>query len=255
MGNPGLDLQRRRSSGSLAGRRTENRGLLLLGASEHRMDRILLLERTMGACKFICNLSIPGIVRHLELEVSQGLWRRTMRKVIKPGSRIKDRTGKRYGKLIVLSFAGVSSYRNALWKVQCDCGKVRIVLGGHLHSGRTTSCGCARVRIKHGATRAGRPTREYESWRHMKKRCFNRNNHKFKNYGGRGISVCERWRNSFNNFLEDMGTCPPAHSIDRIDNNKDYMPGNCRWATGKEQNRNSRRNRLLTADGTTHFIA
>ncbi len=168
---------------------------------------------------------------------------------------LKDRTGKRYGNLIALSFSGMARGGNAMWKVQCDCGKVWDVRGSDLRSGNTTSCGCARVRIKHGATRAGKPTREYRTWKNMKTRCFNQNNSEFKNYGARGISVCERWRNSFGNFLEDMGECPPGLTLERVNNSGNYKPSNCRWATRKEQNRNSRRNRLLTVDGVTRCVS
>jgi len=96
---------------------------------------------------------------------------------------------------------------------------------------------------------------EYTSWSQMKDRCYNKNDHAFYRYGGRGITVCDRWRNSFINFFSDMGPRPsPNHSIDRIDNNGNYEPSNCRWATIKEQNRNRRDNSLITVNGVTKCL-
>ena len=99
-------------------------------------------------------------------------------------------------------------------------------------------------------------TPEYEIWQGMRKRCTNPNTRAYKYYGGRGIKVCERWMDSFESFFADMGKRPsPTHSIDRIDNDKDYSPDNCRWATKTEQSRNQRRNHLLTLGGETLTLA
>jgi hypothetical protein len=112
------------------------------------------------------------------------------------------------------------------------------------HAGRVS-------RVRHGQSGAGL-TPEYRSWRHMHDRCLNANDQDYSNYGGRGISICQRWLDGFENFLADMGPRPsPKHSLDRIDNDGPYSPENCRWATQCEQMRNTRRTRLLTHDGLT----
>lgn len=157
-----------------------------------------------------------------------------------------DLTGRRYGRLIAVAFSE-SRKGWAYWECLCDCGKSRIIRAGNLQTGQCRSCGClaaessaitARKRTTHG----GSYSIEYRTWHGMKDRCGNPNNPKFKLYGGRGISVCTRWHDSFANFLADMGPRPSdRHSIDRFpDGNGNYQPGNCRWATYSEQNSNRR---------------
>lgn len=149
--------------------------------------------------------------------------------------RAKDMSGMRFGKLLVISQSKSSLSGNAIWLCLCDCGKSKEVLGGSLRQGTSKSCGC--VHFSHG--RSG--TTEYRSWCHMIERCENVKCADFKNYGGRGISVCARWRNSFENFLADMGEKPhPSLSIERKENNGNYEPTNCQWATATEQRRNKR---------------
>jgi hypothetical protein len=123
---------------------------------------------------------------------------------------------------------------------KCECGTIKEVIAKNLKSGVSKSCGCLNIkRLKERATHGKRHTRVWRIWQAMKNRCYNPNVRQYKNYGGRGIKVCDRWRNSFTAFLEDMGPKPSKkHSLDRINNIGDYEPGNCRWATVKQQNNN-----------------
>lgn len=171
-------------------------------------------------------------------------------------------TGTRFGRLAVLTempvFVDPGGQRRRKFQCKCDCGNVAIVHLASLRCGATKSCGCLR-KERHAAAltkhdMGHRP--EYNIWCGMKNRCSNPADPVFHRYGGRGINVCDRWRESFTAFFADMGSRPsPDHSIDRIDNDKGYSPGNCRWATRQEQNRNRRDNRLLTFDGQTLCLA
>jgi hypothetical protein len=134
---------------------------------------------------------------------------------------------------------------------QCDCGTRRQVAKETLRRGRTRSCGCQRKKDPHAAHR----TREYRVWIDMRSRCNDPGHPSFTRYGGRGISVCDRWKR-FANFLSDMGQRPsPAHGFDRINNDGNYEPGNCRWATRKEQQNNIRSNRRVTIGSVNWTVA
>jgi hypothetical protein len=170
-----------------------------------------------------------------------------------PGFR--DLQWMRFGRLFVQTYACSSQKRPRLtrryWLCNCDCGGYAIVESTALLGGRTTSCGCRQSEVTvarnvemttHGEAAAH--TVEYTTWASMKARCNNPNFPKYHLYGGRGIKVCDRWVNDFSAFLEDMGRRPPNKtSIDRIDGDKGYEPGNCRWADDFEQNRNRKFNR------------
>jgi hypothetical protein len=169
-----------------------------------------------------------------------------------------DITGEKYGLLTALYPTAERSGRKVVWVARCDCGKEIPVTVDKLRSGNTKSCGCMRYewvaesKLKHGGSRRGRELPEYAIWCSMIKRCENPNETHYPHYGGRGITVCERWRNDFAAFLADMGSRPsPQHSIDRIDNDGNYEPGNVRWATDKDQARNTTRNHWITFNGET----
>lgn len=139
--------------------------------------------------------------------------------------------------------------KSVYFKCECECGNFILVRHDHLFDGATLSCGCRGYAnlIKHGESRGHTVSKEYAIYAGMKQRCYNTNHKHFKSYGGRGITVCSRWLNSFAAFLEDMGRCPEGMSLDRIENNGHYEPDNCRWATALQQARNKRTNLILTA--------
>ena len=150
-----------------------------------------------------------------------------------------DLVDRRFGKLIVLAEAGRTKGRGAKWLCKCDCGNTKEVAGQLLRDGHTNSCGCLHDRVN-GEAANGKQTPEYNAWAAMKNRCGNKKNKKYHRYGGRGIKVCEEWRNDYLAFLSHVGRRPSEnHSLDRYPNrNGNYEPGNVRWATRKEQQAN-----------------
>ena len=159
--------------------------------------------------------------------------------------------GQKYERLAVVSFAGKSKSSHLLWLCRCDCGNERIVEGGNLRRGNTKSCGCLKLQImtERFTTHGGRGTLGYTSYIDAKRRCTNPNTKNFHHYGGRGIKFLF---NGFEEFFADVGPRPgKEYSLDRINNEGNYEPGNCRWATIKIQSRNKRTNRNLTYQNET----
>lgn len=143
------------------------------------------------------------------------------------------------------------------YPVRCDCGVKLEVRRNSLTGGNTRSCGCIKKELdktRRKPTHGCAGTTTYRRWLGMRRRCNYPTDISYPNYGGRGIKVCERWNISFENFLVDMGECPDGYSLDRIDNDKDYGPGNCRWATRVEQNSNQKRNRRVVLNGETMVL-
>jgi hypothetical protein len=173
-----------------------------------------------------------------------------------------DLVGQTFGRLVVKESVRKHGGKPA-WLCGCECGGSKIVTTALLRAGITRSCGCLFVdavrasNTRHGMSRTTAPKApEYRIWSLAIQRCHNPHHPPFKNYGGRGITVCDRWRASFEAFYADMGPRPsPAYSLDRIDNDKGYCPENCRWATRTEQARNSRKARLLTWNGETRCVS
>lgn len=149
--------------------------------------------------------------------------------------------GRRFGRLVVMALAGCDSRGKSIWLCRCDCGKIGTHKAGDLKRGDTCSCGCLKLEGRHGAARTGKHTAEYDTWQHMIQRCTNPNATGHARYFDRGITVCPRWQgdHGFENFLSDMGLRPPGATLDRFpDNDGNYEPGNCRWATRKQQAQN-----------------
>lgn len=165
-----------------------------------------------------------------------------------------DIAGRKFGLLTAVSAVRKPGSR-LRWDCVCDCGGRKLADGAHLRAGHVSSCGCLINTLKfekHGMYK----TPEYRAWSDAKGRCYNQNNRKYPIYGGRGITMCERWRRSFEAFIADMGLRPSsAYSIDRIDGDGNYEPSNCRWATIREQNNNTSFNRVVTIDGQNITIA
>lgn len=166
-----------------------------------------------------------------------------------------DLSGRRFGRLTVEARGDrVGDRRKIGWFCRCDCGQTHTVSGDNLRSGQVTSCGCRNLEVlrtakTHGGATGGK-SREYNIWKGMRKRCLNPAAAKFSRYGGRGISIDPRWAD-FAAFVHDMGPCPAGHTIERIDNDGNYEPGNCRWATNTEQSKNRSNTRMFTIGNVT----
>lgn len=176
--------------------------------------------------------------------------------------KIKDLIGNKFCKLTVMSVSDKkSTSRGTRYTCKCDCGNTVDVRSSNLSNGHTRSCGCLQVQVisnicKNRITHGLINTSEYGVWNKMKQRCINSNNPAYKNYGGRGITVCNRWLNSFEDFYKDMGPRPSEnHTIDRMNNNGNYEPENCYWATWIQQANNRRNNRIVFYNNTKYTIA
>jgi hypothetical protein len=167
-------------------------------------------------------------------------------------------TGQRFQRLVALEHT--IDHRGArAWICQCDCGNTSLVVTAKLINRSTKSCGCLKKiphSLRHGHARTSGESPTYTPWYAMIKRCTYAKDKAYPRYGGKGITVCDRWKTSFDNFLADMGPKPdPKMQLDRYPNNKgNYEPGNCRWATGSQNCRNTKRNRLITAFGETKSL-
>ncbi len=163
--------------------------------------------------------------------------------------------GVKYGRLTITGFDSVDKHNNYRFYCLCDCGNTSLVRLGALRRGRIQSCGCynsdaLKARVVHGHARNGKSSAEYRAWQNMKNRCYSVNLKCYPNYGGRGIIVCDKWKDDFELFLSDVGRRPSSkHSLDRPNTNGNYEPGNVRWATKKQQQQNTRDNRWFEYEG------
>lgn len=183
-----------------------------------------------------------------------------------PPKQLKTVAGKRFGRLVATTFAGRTRLSNGAlhyhWKCVCDCGNETVVTTTNLKTGHTQSCGClhkeraAKVTGDRSRTHGKTHTRAHRIWAMMKDRCNNPKSTSYPNYGARGIKVCDRWANSFELFHQDMGDPPSMnHTLDRIDNDGNYEPSNCKWSTSAEQASNTRFNRNITFQGETRTLS
>jgi hypothetical protein len=169
---------------------------------------------------------------------------------------MRDRIGEIWNNLTIIKFDKAvpkkqGGYRH-FWICRCICGTTKSIVYGNLQSNSVKSCGCLKSKLisnkntLHGHAKNNKVSTEFKTWSSMIFRCYNSNCNNYKYYGGRGIQVCDRWKNSFENFLEDMGLKPSkSYSIDRIDNNGNYELSNCKWSTKLEQSNNQSSNRII----------
>lgn len=176
----------------------------------------------------------------------------------KPKRLLHNLQGKKFHKLTVIEYYGISDKKQIYWRCICDCGNEILVKTADLNNGAMKSCGCWRREVGHNNFKYGCKTnRIYHIWRGMKARCFNKNNPNYPRYGGRGIIVCDEWKDNFDSFRLWAVTNGYSDelSIDRIDFDGNYCPENCRWATTTEQNNNKSNNAYFTENGKTQTLA
>lgn len=182
------------------------------------------------------------------------------------GSKPIDLTGTAFGRLTAVKIVRRANSRHVFWECLCSCGQRTTVNVGNLRSGKVKSCGCLRREMyaagtahrRHGHARKQQQSPEFKIWVQILQRCNNPNNRAWKNYGGRGITVCDTWQghDGFQRFLDDVGTRPSAHlTLDRKNNNLGYEPGNCVWVSRTTQNSNRRNVHLVTYQGRTQSLA
>lgn len=235
------------------------RGVCPVGSVYGRLTVLSKADPVNGKVRWLCRCSCGNVKTYIPANLKRGLTKSCgcLQKELQSERQTVDRTGIQYGRLKAMYKNGFIGDQVA-WFCQCSCGNTTTVSSYGLGSGSTQSCGCLqREKASEASSTHGLSnTREYRIWCAMKTRCTNENRDNYKHYGARGISVCSRWINSFENFFSDMGPCPSEqHSIERNDPDGNYEPGNCRWATQTEQMRNTSRSVKVQWGGKEVTIA
>lgn len=173
--------------------------------------------------------------------------------------RYENLEGKRFGNLKVLNFEGVNKNQKATWLCKCDCGNTKTIIAGNLKNGKSISCGCVQKDIlrNNRKTHGKSNTSLYKLFSGIKRRCLNKNDSNFNNYGGRGIEICEEWLNDYDSFYSwaNENGYKEGLSIERIDNDKGYNPNNCKWIEMSEQSKNRRCNKYIEINGDIKTIS
>lgn len=229
-----------------------------------RFERLVVIERVspVGSdvrwrCRCDCGKEVTAPSRDLKRGHTKSCGCHSRDMLARRSS--KELTGKKFSRLLVLQRVGSNKFDKALWLCACDCGQSTVVTTGQLMNGTTRSCGCYKAErqrdanVIHGLARRKSKSRTYNCWANMLQRCCNPNSTMYRYYGGRGITVCERWLD-FASFYADMGDAPPNLTIERKDTNGNYEPSNCKWADFTEQVLNRRCTRWISCGGQTLTI-
>jgi len=214
--------------------------LSIIGKKFQKLTVISRNKKNYWNCICDCGNEIFVSTSNLKRQISCGCH---------PRLDAKDLLGRKFEKLTIISI--FKQPPNTQYLCKCDCGNEKIAFRRYLLHGQTISCGCIRKSSPHlfKKTHGLIKTKAYQSWQAMKNRCLNKNNKFFKNWGGRGITICNKWLESFENFFEDMGDRPKGMSLERIDNNKGYYKDNCKWIPKENQSKNRRGNIYLNING------
>ncbi len=206
-----------------------------------------------------CANSRPSLnLNHVESMTEASRTEAERKFIVKDGKKFLDRAGVKYGRLTALHVSHYNIRQQAYWMCRCDCGTEMPVFGGNLTSLAVKSCGCYSrdhpAHLIHGQSPNGSHTREYDTWISMRSRVLNPKNKRYKHYGERGITICSRW-DDFRNFFADMGKRPRGLTLHRSDNDGNYCPENCVWATSETQARAKTNTRWVTCWGRTQSLA
>lgn len=231
----------------------KNKTKNITGTKFGRLTAIELIGKKNGRYVWLCLCECGNYKKVTNFDLKKGNTKSCgcLRKEITSKRFKKDLRGKKFGRLTAIGYDGKDDYGKYLYNCKCECGGSARATATHLLSGHTRSCGCLNKELigeankTHGLTKSI----EYSTWANMKSRCLNKKATEYKRYGSRGIKICERWINSFEKFYADMGVCPEGFSIERINNNGNYTPENCKWADVYEQANNKRNNFIVQING------
>jgi len=236
--------------------------MIIMGFLNRNCDSTRI-SQTVNLPLFVCLVMAAWLIT-VEISSEQGCLIKKMRKIKRKylahtlPENAENLTQQRFGRWTVIAFSNSEFKHGKFWLCKCQCGQESVVMQSHLKTGKSLSCGCLqREKTTKWKTANGEPLRsERKIWTGIIKRCTDPSNISFKNYGGRGIKICDEWKNDFIAFANYIGKKPsPKHEIDRINNNGNYEPGNIQWSTRSRNSRNRRSNLLFTIMGTTKTLA